>query len=278
MSLVPPQKLTNAETATASFARLLKVMDELRENCPWDKKQTLETIRPLTIEETYELADAILDGSPQEIRGELGDLLLHIVFYSRIADERGDFDITAVIDKLIEKLIRRHPHIYGDVNADDEEAVKRNWEQIKLKEKAELGQKVQEKTVLGGVPRGLPAMIKALRIQEKVRAVGFDWADKSGAWDKLQEELGEWQAETDPDKRKAEFGDVMFSLINLARFENIDPEEALELTNRKFMTRFNYVEAQAKAQGKKLEDMTLGEMEALWGEAKKKTLRENFDT
>ena len=261
--------LPNRKTQLAAFDRLLTIMDELREQCPWDRKQTIESLRHLTIEETFELSDAILDGDMEEIKKELGDILLHIVFYSKIASEKQAFDIAAVIDSLCEKLIRRHPHIYGDVEVNDEDAVKRNWEKIKLLEKG-------NKTVLGGVPRSLPALIKAMRIQEKARGVGFDWEEKQQVWEKVEEEMGEFKEEyahgkddeIDREKATAEFGDLLFSLINYARFININPEEALERTNRKFIDRFQYLEQAAKDRGKKLDEMTLKEMDIYWNEAK----------
>jgi len=243
------------------FDRLLTIMDELRENCPWDKKQTFETLRTLTIEETYELADAISKKEMLELKKEIGDVLLHLVFYAKIGSETNDFDMGDVIDSLCNKLIVRHPHIYGDVKAETEEDVKRNWEQIKLKEGS--------KTVLAGVPGALPAMVKAIRIQEKARAVGFDWDKKEQVWDKVQEEMQEFLEETDPQKAAAEFGDLIFSLVNYARFVGINPENALELTNQKFIHRFNYLESQSAKDGKKLSDMTLDEMDKYWNEAKK---------
>jgi XTP/dITP diphosphohydrolase len=239
-------------------------MDELREQCPWDMKQTLESLRHLTIEETYELSDAILSGDRKEIEKELGDVLLHIVFYARIGSETQDFDISTLIHKLCDKLVVRHPHIYGDVKVKDEKEVKENWEKIKLKE--------GNKSVLAGVPVSLPAMIKAVRIQEKARGVGFDWDHEDQVWDKVNEELLEFKHEVkqgDQDKMEAEFGDVLFSLINYARFRNINPEDALEKTNRKFIARFNYLESEVNKSGKSLSDMTLEEMDFYWNEAKK---------
>jgi len=245
-------------------------MDELREKCPWDRKQTIESLRHLTIEETFELSDAILDGDMEEIKKELGDILLHIVFYARIGSEKNAFDISTVIDSLTEKLIRRHPHIYGDTIAADEDAVKQNWEKIKLGEKG-------NKSVLGGVPRSLPALIKSMRIQEKARGVGFDWEEKEQVWEKVEEEMQEFKAEfnaTEPeniDKAKAtgEFGDLLFSLINYARFIDINPEEALEKTNLKFIKRFQYLEEAAKRNGQEISNMTLAEMDVYWNEAKR---------
>lgn len=253
-----------------AFSRLLTIMDELRENCPWDKKQTMESLRHLTIEETYELSDAIVEADYDEIKNELGDLMLHMVFYSRIASEKGLFDVADVLNAICEKLIRRHPHIYGDVDAADEQAVKENWEKIKLKEKGN-----KPVTVLGGVPSSLPALVKAMRIQEKARGVGFDWEHKEQVWEKVEEEMAEFKREhdiaTEPiDREKAadEFGDLIFSLINYARFLDINPEDALERTNKKFIRRFNYLESEAKKSGKNLGEMTLAEMDEYWNEAK----------
>ncbi|MCG3166800.1 MAG: Nucleoside triphosphate pyrophosphohydrolase/pyrophosphatase MazG [Bacteroidia bacterium] len=253
------------EEKLKAFERLLNIMDELREQCPWDKKQTIESLRHLTIEETYELADAILDKDMKEIKKELGDILLHIVFYARIGSETNDFDIADVINSLCEKLISRHPHIYGDVKVTDEQQVKENWEKLKLKE--------GNKSVLGGVPKSLPALIKATRIQDKAKAVGFDWENKDQVWEKVQEELGELRTEIDNEKAdkekiEQEFGDVLFSLINYARFIDVDPESALEKTNKKFIRRFQYLEEETRKQGKALEDMTLEEMDMYWNKAK----------
>lgn len=247
-----------------AFDRLLTIMDELRERCPWDKKQTMESLRHLTIEETYELGDAILDNDLEEVKKELGDVLLHIVFYSKIGSETNDFDIADVCNTICEKLISRHPHIYGDVKVAIEEDVKRNWENLKLKE--------GKKSVLEGVPKSLPAVVKASRIQEKVAGVGFDWEEPQQVFEKLQEELGELQheiSENNPEKMEAEFGDVLFSMINYARFLNINPENALERTNKKFIKRFQYLEGKAKEINKSLKDMTLAEMDVYWNEAKK---------
>lgn len=254
-----------------AFDRLLTIMDELRENCPWDKKQTLDSLRYLTIEETYELSDAILNGEMSEIKKELGDLLLHIVFYARIASETQKFDIADVLNSVCEKLISRHPHIYGDVKVENEEDVKKNWEQLKMQEKD------GNKTVLSGVPKSLPSLVKAMRIQEKARSVGFDWEHKQQVWEKVEEEMNEFREELniesaqtiDKDKAEGEFGDLMFSLINYARFLNINPEDALERTNRKFIKRFNFLEAEAKKAGRSLSDMSLEEMDKIWEEAKK---------
>ncbi|MBC7488144.1 MAG: nucleoside triphosphate pyrophosphohydrolase [Cytophagaceae bacterium] len=252
-----------------SFANVLKIMDELREQCPWDKKQTIDSLRYLTIEETFELSDAIVEKDMEEIKKELGDIFLHLIFYSRIASETNDFTIKDVMDSLCEKLIRRHPHIYGDVKAEDEEAVKRNWEQIKQTEKG------GNKTILAGVPKSLPAMVKAIRIQEKARGAGFDWDNKDQVWDKVKEELDEFEKEANApevnkEKMEDELGDIFFSIINYSRFIDINPEDALERTNKKFIKRFTYLEEQAKAVGKKLHDMTLDEMNAYWEEAKQK--------
>ena len=263
-------KLSTRPEQLAAFDRLLTIMDELRAQCPWDKKQTTESLRHLTIEETFELSDAILEGNPEEIKKELGDILLHIVFYAKIGSEEGNFDVTTLIDSLCEKLIRRHPHIYGDTVANDAETVSQNWEKIKLKEKGNV-------SVLGGVPRSLPAVIKAMRIQEKARGVGFDWEEKSQVWEKVEEEMQEFKdefnvaedGEIDREKATAEFGDLLFSLINYARFIDIDPEEALERTNLKFIKRFQYLENAAKNSGKNLSEMTLAEMDVYWNEAKK---------
>ncbi|MDX2188366.1 MAG: nucleoside triphosphate pyrophosphohydrolase [Bacteroidota bacterium] len=250
-----------------SFNRLLTIMDELREKCPWDKKQTIESLRYLTIEEVYELSDAISSNDLNEIKKELGDLILHIVFYAKIASETNQFDIADVLNGICEKLIIRHPHVYGEVKVENEEQVKQNWEQIKLKE--------GNKTVLSGVPTTLPALVKAIRIQEKARGAGFDWDEKSQVWDKVQEELAEFEAESsaeeiNKEKLEGEFGDVLFSLINYARFLNINPEDALEKTNRKFIKRFNYLESESKKDGKELSKMTLAEMDKYWNEAKHK--------
>ncbi len=243
--------------------RLLTIMDELREQCPWDKKQTLQSLRHLTIEETYELGEAILENDLEEVKKELGDLLLHIIFYARIGSETGDFDIADVANTICEKLINRHPHIYGDVDVNDEEEVKRNWENIKLKE--------GKKSVLEGVPQSLPALVKANRIQEKVAGVGFDWEQPEQVFEKLKEELGELEAEVKTAHLEAiesEFGDVLFSLVNYARFLGVNPENALERTNKKFIGRFQYLEGKAKEQGKSLKEMSLAEMDVFWEEAK----------
>ena len=251
----------NRKAKLEAFDRLLTIMDELRENCPWDKKQTLESLRHLTIEETYELSDAIVENDLEEIKKELGDLMLHMVFYARIGSEKGAFDVADVLHQVCDKLVRRHPHIYGDVNAEDEEAVKANWEKIKLKEKG-------NQSVLGGVPKSLPALVKAMRIQEKARGVGFDWDHQEQVWDKVQEEMMEFQEEQDKEKKAGEFGDLLFSLINYARFVDINPEEALERTNKKFIKRFQYLESESKKDGKELGEMTLPEMDEYWERAK----------
>jgi len=262
--------LSSRAEQLAAFDRLLTIMDELRAQCPWDKKQTTESLRHLTIEETFELSDAILEGNPEEIKKEVGDLLLHLVFYAKIGSEQGSYDIRTVIDSLCEKLIRRHPHIYGDTVAQDEETVKQNWEKIKLTEKGNV-------SVLGGVPKSLPALIKAMRIQEKARGVGFDWEEPEQVWEKVKEEMGEFESEfrvasgtkIDQEKAASEFGDLLFSLINYARFIDINPEEALERTNIKFISRFQYLERAAKAAGKNLSEMSLAEMDVYWEEAKR---------
>mgnify|MGYP003710449015 FL=1 len=255
------------ENKTAAFARLLKIMDELRVQCPWDKKQTMDSLRYLTIEELYELSDAILDKDMPEIKKELGDLLLHIVFYARIASETNDFDMEDVINGVCEKLIFRHPHIYGDVKVKDEKEVKKNWEKLKLKE--------GKKSVLEGVPKSLPAMVKAFRIQEKVRGVGFDWDNKFQIWEKVLEEIQELKVEVenkDLGKIESEFGDVLFALINYARFIEVNPIDALERTNKRFIKRFQIMESKLKEEGKDLSDMNLEEMEKYWQWAKNEYL------
>ncbi|MEM1407901.1 MAG: nucleoside triphosphate pyrophosphohydrolase [Bacteroidota bacterium] len=271
MSKVKASVDTAREKKLEAFDRLLTIMDELRENCPWDKKQTLESIRHLTIEETYELSDAIIEGDLEEIKKELGDLMLHNVFYARIASESNAFHIGDVLNTVCDKLVERHPHIYGDVDAKDEDQVKQNWERIKLKEK---GQK--KRTVLGGVPKSLPAMVKAMRIQEKVRGVGFDWEEKRQVWEKVEEEMREFRNEFNVEngninfeRAQNEFGDLLFSLINYARFMEINPEEALERTNKKFIKRFNYLESESQKDGKNLGEMPLAEMDKYWEKAKK---------
>ncbi len=255
---------TKAEKMEA-FGRLLDIMDELRVKCPWDRKQTNESLRTNTIEETYELCEALMRDDQVNIKKELGDLLLHIVFYAKIGDEKESFDIKDVCDALCEKLIYRHPHVFGNVEADTAGKVEQNWEQLKLKEKG------GNKTVLAGVPASLPSIVKAYRIQDKVRNVGFDWEEREQVWDKVKEEFGELQVEIerkDRDNMEAEFGDLFFSLINAARLYKINPDNALERTNQKFIRRFNYLEEQAHLKGKDLKDMTLNEMDALWNEAK----------
>ena len=250
-----------------AFGRLLDIMDTLRAECPWDKKQTLESLRHLTIEETYELADAIEENDLQEIKKELGDLMLHMVFYSKIGSEKGAFDVADVLNAVCDKLIHRHPHIYGDVEAATEEEVKANWEAIKLKEKG-------TQSVLQGVPRGLPALVKAIRIGDKARGAGFDWDQPQDVWGKIKEELGEFenaQKSGNQEEIESELGDVLFSIVNFARLSNLDPELALERTNKKFIYRFTYMEKKAREQGKSLNKMTLPEMELLWNEAKAKS-------
>lgn len=256
--------MSNKTEQLQAFERLLIIMDELREQCPWDKKQTLQSLRHLTIEEVYELGDAILDNDLDEVKKELGDVLLHIVFYSKIGSESGAFDISDVCHTICDKLIERHPHIYGDVKVENEEDVKRNWEQLKLKE--------GKSSVLEGVPKSLPAMVKANRIQDKVSGVGFDWELPYQVLAKVHEELDELQDEVnqgDADKIESEFGDVLFAMINYARFLKVDPESALERTNKKFMKRFMYLEEKSKAMNKSLADMSLAEMDIYWEEAKK---------
>ncbi len=257
--------MNSREQQLKAFDRLLTVMAELREKCPWDRKQTFESLRANTIEETYELTTAIMKNDMQEIKKELGDVLLHVVFYSQMGSETGDFDIADVCNAICDKLIFRHPHVYGEVNVETADIVTQNWEQLKLKEKD------GNKTVLSGVPETLPSLIKAHRIQDKARNAGFDWDEREQVWDKVQEEIREFQAEVnamDEDKMEGEFGDLMFSLINAARLYKINPDNALERTNRKFIKRFNYLEQKAKEKGRALTDMTLDEMEAIWQEAK----------
>jgi MazG family protein len=252
-----------------AFDRLLTIMDELREQCPWDKKQTFESLRHLTIEETYELSDAIIEGDLKEVKKELGDIMLHLVFYARIASETDHFHIGDVLHAVCDKLISRHPHIYSDVVADTEEQVKQNWESLKIKE--------GNKSTLSGVPTSLPALVKAMRIQEKARGAGFDWEEKHQVWEKVEEELSEFKAEfnineietIDKNRAEAEFGDLLFSLVNFSRFIDINPETALERTNKKFIKRFQHIESRAKENGKTLNDMSLAEMDIFWEEAKK---------
>ena len=248
-----------------AFERLLNIMDDLRKGCPWDKEQTMESLRHLTIEETYELSDAILSNDLDEIKKEVGDLMLHLVFYAKIGSEKNAFDITDVLNSISEKLIHRHPHIYGDLTVVDAEEVKNNWEKLKLQE--------GKKSVLEGVPQSMPPLVKAYRIQEKVKGVGFDWERPEQVWEKVEEELGELKAEIDQgapkDKVEGEFGDLLFSLVNYARFVNINPEDALEKTNRKFIKRFQYLEQAALKNQKELKDMSLAEMDVFWEQAKK---------
>jgi len=252
------------EAKLKAFERLLLIMDELREKCPWDKKQTMQTLRHLTIEECYELTDAILDENMEEIKGELGDIMLHLVFYAKIASEQNQFDVADVLNTVCEKLIHRHPHIYGDVEVADEEEVKANWERLKLKE--------GKKSILEGVPNSLPALVKATRIQDKVKGIGFEWDNKSQVWDKVEEEIAELKEEEkkgDKDKMEAEFGDVLFSLINYARWLGIDPETALARTNKKFINRFQWMEKSVKKDGLELGKMDLTAMDIYWEKAKK---------
>ena len=255
--------LSSRAEQLAAFDRLLTIMDELRAQCPWDKKQTTESLRHLTIEETFELSDAILEGNPEEIKKEVGDLLLHLVFYAKIGSEQGSYDIRTVIDSLCEKLIRRHPHIYGDVQAENSDVVKQNWEQIKLKEKGNA-----KKSVLSGVPNSMPSLVKALRMQDKAAQVGFDWENKNQVWEKVEEELNEFKTASNAKDREEEFGDLLFSLINYARFENINPDDALEKTNQKFKKRFEYIEAKAEAKNLDLKSLGLRQMDEWWVEAK----------
>ena len=261
--------MKNKDAAMKAFGRLMDVMDELREKCPWDKKQTNESLRTNTIEETYELCEAIIKNNSQDIKKELGDLLLHIVFYAKIASEKGDFAMADVCNALVEKLIFRHPHVFGDASADTPKAVEQSWEQIKLKEKG------GNKTILEGVPASLPSLAKAHRIQDKARNAGFDWEEREQVWDKVQEELNELKQEIgkmDACKMEAEFGDLFFSIINAARLYKINPDNALERTNQKFISRFNYLEAEANKQGRSLQEMSLDEMDTIWDEAKKRGL------
>ena len=259
------QRPQHIRDAASEFERLMEIMDELRAKCPWDKKQTFESLRHLTIEETYELGDSIIDDDKQGIKGELGDLLLHIVFYAKLGSETDDFSMKEVITTICEKLIHRHPHIYGDVEVQNEQDVKENWEKLKLKE--------GRSSVLESVPKSLPALVKATRIQDKAKAVGFDWENKDQVWEKVNEELAEFMNETvanqSPEKIEAEFGDLLFSLINYARFIDVNPENALERTNKKFIERFQYLESESAKDGKELGKMTLEEMDKYWDEAKK---------
>lgn len=249
-----------------AFGRLLDIMDELREKCPWDNVQTNESLRANTIEETYELAEAIINNSDQEIKKELGDLLLHVVFYAKIGEEKQVFDMADVCNTICDKLVFRHPHVFGDLHADSASSVEKSWEQIKLQEKGGNG------SVLAGVPSSLPSLVKAYRIQDKARNSGFDWNKRRDVWDKVKEEIGELEAEIenlDQDKTEKEFGDVLFSIINAARLYKVNPDNALERTNQKFIYRFNYMERKIKEQGRSLKEMTLDEMEAIWQEAKR---------
>lgn len=258
------EKSLQMDARLQAFERLLTIMDDLREKCPWDKKQTLESLRYLSIEEMYELSDAILTNDLQEVKKELGDLMLHLVFYAKIASETNQFDITDVLNGICDKLVHRHPHIYGDIEVTTEEEVKQNWEKLKLKE--------GKKSVLEGVPRSLPAMVKAVRIQEKARGVGFDWNNSEQVWEKVEEELEEFKEELsqgDKEKTEQEFGDLLFSMINYSRFVGVNPEDALERTNKKFILRFQQMEAVLKKEGKDLSEMTLAEMDVYWEEAKK---------
>ncbi|MEQ8423624.1 MAG: nucleoside triphosphate pyrophosphohydrolase [Cyclobacteriaceae bacterium] len=265
----PVSKDINRQAKLDAFDRLLTIMDELRENCPWDKKQTLESLRHLTIEETYELSDSILDGNLGEIKKELGDLMLHNVFYTRIASEMKAFDMADVLNSICDKLIERHPHVYGDVVAENEEVVKANWEKLKLKH--------GNKSVLEGVPKSLPALVKAIRIQDKAKGIGFDWDHKGQVWEKIEEEMKEFREEfntkteheIDNEKIVSEFGDLLFSLVNYARFVDIDPEEALERTNKKFIKRFQFLETESAKEGKQIGNMSLEEMDIYWERAKK---------
>ncbi len=263
--------MNSLEQKKEAFARMLTIMDELRAQCPWDKKQTLESLRHLTIEEMYELGDAILEKNMTGIKKELGDVLLHIVFYAKIASETGDFDIADVIHAECDKLVSRHPHIYGDVKVENADQVSENWERIKLKEKDAVTES-GFRSVLNGVPVGLPAVVKSWRIQEKARAAGFDWEKPEEVWGKVQEEFGELREEVEKnspkEKLEDEFGDVLFSLINYARFLGVNPEDALERTNRKFIKRFQFLERESQKDGKKLEDMSLAEMDVYWNRAK----------
>ncbi len=253
------------EEKLKAFGRLLRIMDELREKCPWDRKQTMESLRHLTIEETYELSDAIVEGNLEEVKKELGDLMLHLVFYAKIGSEENVFDIADVLHGICEKLIHRHPHIYGDTQVSGEEEVKANWEKIKLKESG------GKKSVLEGVPKSLPALVKAIRIQDKARGVGFDWEEPAQVFEKVREELEELNAEveTASEKVEEEFGDVLFSLVNYARFIGVNPEDALEKTNKKFIRRFTYLEKESRKDGKKMGEMSLSEMDVYWNKAKK---------
>ena len=257
--------MNNIQNKLTAFENILKIMDDVREGCPWDKEQTNESLRTMTIEETYELADAVLEDDINGIKKELGDLFLHIIFYAKIASEKGQFDIADVINGLADKLIYRHPHVFGEAKVSSQEDVKKNWEELKLKEKESGGR------VLNGIPKSLPSVIKALRMQEKARGVGFDWEYKEQVWDKVREELNEFEAEVkkaDKDKIESEFGDLMFAMINAARLYDINPDNALEKTNQKFIKRFNYLEDNTIKKGLSLKDMSLDEMEVIWQQAK----------
>lgn len=258
--------MNNREENLIAFSRLLDIMDDLREKCPWDREQTNESLRANTIEETYELSEAIMNGDNEEIKKELGDLLLHIIFYSKIGEEKDSFDIGDVCDAISDKLVFRHPHVFGDTTIESAELVEQSWEQIKMKEKN------GNKTILDGVPTSLPSLVKAYRIQDKARNSGFDWNERRDVWDKVNEEMGELKIEIDKedeDRMEAEFGDLLFSIVNAARLYHVNPDNALERTNRKFIKRFTYLEKEAKQNGLNLKDMTLGEMEEIWQEAKK---------
>ena len=258
--------MNNRKENLEAFNRLLDIMNELREKCPWDKVQTNETLRANTIEETYELSEAILNNAPNEIKKELGDLLLHIIFYAKIGEEKNSFDIGDVCNAISEKLVFRHPHVFGDINIESASQVEQSWEQIKMKEKD------GNKTILDGVPASLPSLVKAYRIQDKARNSGFDWNERRDVWDKVNEEMAELKAEIekmDQDRMEGEFGDLMFSIVNAARLYNVNPDNALERTNRKFIKRFTYLEKEAKQIGRNLKDMTLAEMEVIWQQAKK---------
>ena len=257
-------KFAGMNTRAEAFERLVQIMDELREKCPWDRKQTIHSLRQMTLEETYELVDAITENDWKSIREELGDLLLHIVFYSKIASEQNQFAIEDVVNGISQKLIDRHPHIYGDVEVQNDEDVKRNWEKLKIKE--------GKQSILSGIPKTLPSLIKAMRLQEKAKQVGFEWENKDQVWEKVKEEENELQTaieEGDPGKIEEEFGDLVFSLVNFARFLNIDAENALEVTNKKFINRFSRMEAQAMASGKNLNEMNLQEMDSIWNQIKR---------
>jgi XTP/dITP diphosphohydrolase len=255
--------MPNPQDAQAAFQRLLDIMDDLRAKCPWDREQDAASLRKLTIEETYELADAIDEGDWDELKKEVGDLFLHLVFYSKLGEERGDFDVTDVLNSVCEKLIRRHPHIYGDVDATDSKTVKANWEAIKLKEKG-----AERRSVLQGVPKSLPAMVKAFRIQEKVQGVGFDWPDEAGVWAKVQEELAEMREAANPQDEAMELGDVLFALVNYAKHRGLDPEQALAQSNAKFVRRFQAMEALVEADGREISAMKLEDWDRLWNQVK----------